>query len=93
MNIDLPEKRAGNSYALLPSGCALGPSVVPGQCGAKGNKELWNTSADDHAFQESLTVKSCPKTIVAATPKRFGRLFPESEFVEPVCENLQSTED
>ena len=44
-------------------------------------KELRRTSVDDHAGQESLKVKSCPKAIVAASPRRVGRLFPESELL------------
>ena len=47
----------------------------------KGPKELRRPSVDDHTDQEWLTVKSCPEAIVAASPRRVGRLFPESELL------------
>ena len=40
--------------------------------GQKGPEELRNTPVDDHADEESLTVKSCPRAIVAASPRRGG---------------------
>ena len=35
----------------------------------KGPEELRKTSVDGHADQDSLTVKSCPRVIVGASPR------------------------
>ena len=53
---------------------------------------LRKTSVYGHVKQGPLTVKSCPRAIVAATSRRFGHMLSESELLRVVYEVIEQTE-